>query len=173
MPYPPRRPRQRGPSFYSDTQVFDEWLRLEQADTSWQEGLPGCPSNVTPEKGYLPDGGEGQWNALAPVNQWAEGLYHPGTEEAYSMRSKPNEDGAGCQCIYTSDGRLARQGEYQRPVRGAMQDRAGTMDRVSPSVSVLRHRQEDVRPYTLAGRLGRLADYFSVRPLKVESEQVE
>jgi RHS repeat-associated protein len=158
---------------YSDTQVFNEWLRLERADTSWQEGLPGCPSRVRAEAGYLPEAGSSVWRPLGEMGS-AENAYDPG-DNLFSMRSKPNEVGAGCQCIYDNTGAIVRQGAFREDVGEYMQDRAGTRDRITPSGrgiwwlnSVFAHREHDVQTYDLAGKLNRVDEYFEVRPLIID-----
>lgn len=146
-------------------------MQLEEANTGWREGIPACPSSVLPETGYRPEGAEAEWRDLKPVGR-REGAYHPGA--VYSMRSQPNEFGAGCQCIYDEQGRIVEQGDYTEVVGGAVQDRAGTMDRYSPNrtdpIGLWRHFRHDVEPYNRAGRLDRLDDYFRVRPMEVESD---
>jgi RHS repeat-associated protein len=159
---------------YSDTQVFNEWLRLERADTSWQEGIPNCPNRVRAEAGYVHNNDGEAWRPLEEVG-FFEGRYHP--DAKLSMRSQPNEAGAGCQCIYERNGVLVEQGQFTKRVRGNMQDRAGSMDRVSPGsiftdpMGVLDHRANDVSTYDLAGKLNRLGEYFEVRPLRAESSE--
>ncbi len=143
--------------------MFEEWLRLERAYQQWQAGLPECPCEVEFGVDYS---GE-TWRGLRPMGR-RENSYHPGAN-LFSMRSQPNDFGAGVQCVYNSDGTLVLPSQHREVVRGNMQDRSGAIDRYSPELtnptSIVKHLQHDVVPYDLAGELNRFDEYFTVRPL--------
>lgn len=73
------------------------------------------------------------------------------------VRSKPTKGGHTNQCTYGIDRNLIR---FQRPA-------AGTADYKEcrfPIFDCKEHKEHDVDPYSLAVKLGRMDDYYSVRP---------
>jgi RHS repeat-associated protein len=135
---------------YAGETTFNEWLRLERSNLGWLEEVPECPCGVDPEAGYSagPD-----WNPLSATTI-VEWWYH-GAGIWWATRSSPTAGGHGNQCLYDSRGKLITD-----------MPRAGSADYVSPDVSTLRHNLHDVQPFNLAYRLGRVNDYFDVRPIK-------
>ncbi len=141
---------------YTDEQLYDEWLRLERTRGAWWTVLPRCPSklciradgtpvNPAPAKWRNPDGPNLQLR------------YHPGGQ--YEMRSHPVGH-LGNQCIYDASGDLM----VKIPS-------AGTVDFYAPGFLGLwyidvpwGHYPHDVVTYELADSLGRIRDYYSVRP---------
>lgn len=139
--------------FYTPGQVFDEWVRLESADTSWYEELPNCPEEiemVSAERGAAlvvhPD--TEIWN---PVSR--AGTLHG--KAIYAIRSRPINNSSS-QCTYDKNGKL-----YVSKI-----PEAGTADFFSPSVSRYLHHIYDVEPYILARDLNRVSEYYMVRPPK-------
>ena len=134
---------------YSDTQVFDEWLRLEKADTGWLNQLPSCPDKICIENGEPKDCDNGDWGSLSEASQ----KFHKGAK--WCMRSKLFGSSAQ-QCCYNDKGEL----RTDLPA-------AGTPDRVAAGflgTITLGHFRHDVATYNLAEALGRVADYGIVRP---------
>ncbi len=131
--------------FYSDTQIFDEWLRLERNDTGWLDQLPPCPKKIDPCKN--PD--EDIWFDPGSANAEHKGAI-------YEMRSRPTKGGHASQCSYDSDGNLMKD----IPA-------AGSADRGAWAFgTALRHIQDDYKTWKLAERLGRRQDYYDVRPIR-------
>jgi RHS repeat-associated protein len=128
--------------------VFDEWLRLERQDKSWLDQIPKCPCN-------LDDASPTDWSPRGQASQ----SYHPGgTWEIRSRQQTPS--GAGNQCIYDAGGKLLTS----IPT-------AGSADRHAPSPwnFYLSHVRHDVSTFSAAKRLGRIPEYYSVRPVVAES----
>ena len=150
-----RHVRTQGPTgFYSDRQVFEEWFRLESGNTRWRNELARCPCNVNPAEGFVAGT---QWNPLSKTGIITH-IYH-GSGPEWQMRSLPTPSGHGNQCMYDAVGSL---------IRGI--PAAGSADFVSPDGpggvwGTDGHRQHDVLPYNLAEKLGRVDDYFIVRPV--------
>jgi RHS repeat-associated protein len=146
--------------FYTDTQVFEEWLRLERNDTSWLDALPDCPKCLKFSLGMF-----NQVNVENPdPNVWDDPSTifpgHPGA--TYCMRSK-NSYGtskSGQQCCYDVLANLLTVGEA-----------AGSPDRkhwsfIFPTYNsnADTHWAHDVNTHELAAKLGRGGDYLDVRP---------
>ena len=130
---------------YSKNQIFDEWLKLERNDTGWLDELPACPKKIDPCKNPDSD----TWFESGSANS-----EHTGA--TYEMRSRPTPGGHASQCTYDSDGNLM----INIPA-------GGTADRGAwASGTRYRHYQEDYRPWKLAERLNRRADYYDVRPVR-------
>jgi hypothetical protein len=134
---------------YSDQQVFDEWLRLERTNTAWTDELLTCPCEL--------DGTD--------TEQWQNPRYfpsgvpfHPGG--TYDVRSILTPGGHGSQCIYDSSGNLVvvPPGAGSADYRGF----AGLSD----PFGAIQHYGHDVAPFNLADRLGRVNDYYDVRPVQ-------
>ena len=134
---------------YGDQAVFDAWLNQESKSTAWQDSLPECPKCINID------------TLEAPSSEWErphtrDDMYDPDTyhpEAAYEMRTaRPNEFGAGNQCIYDENGCLISSGVS-----------AGTTDRKQAASSIGEavkdffdrsgHIANDVRPYDWAYRL--------------------
>lgn len=122
---------------------FDVWLRAEQADVGWIQGLPPVYSKL------LPGGGnpepENCQPRLWPSIRRISNQYHPGA--AYEMRSTPRPDGSGLQATYDANGNLLRDGLA-----------AGSADRASPGSGwnpflLLAHNNRDVIPFVRAAQL--------------------
>jgi RHS repeat-associated protein len=128
---------------YTETQIFDEWMRLEQSDTKWLNELPSCPE-------LLADRDPTQWGSPSDALQ----SYHPNATT--DLRSNATPGGHGSQCSYDAQGRIMRDAPA-----------AGTADRAHGDfTNVLNHRPQDVIPYNLAEKLNRISDYYLVRPVK-------
>ena len=140
-----------GTPMYSDEQLFNEWLRLEQNDRAWIDDLQEpCPCNINDR--------DSSWTPPRPVSQ----RYHPGGVQEIRKYGR-NGSRAGRQCVYDENGRLMTNAPA-----------AGTADRRLPDTSrplstLLPHYRHDVVPYDSAKRLRRESDYFDVRPLMVGS----
>jgi RHS repeat-associated protein len=128
---------------YSDTQIFDEWLRLERANQDWLEELTPCP----PKKDECT---EDKW--LEPNTDVSQ-KYHPGG--AFEVRSKTTPGNHSNQCIYDENGNLMTE----IPA-------AGTADfRPCPNPPFCTdHYIHDVRPFEKSEKLKRVPDYYDVRP---------
>ena len=120
---------------YSKQQLFDEWVELERADTSWLATIPDCPDKICVVNGQPKDCNNGQWESIDEADQ----QYHKGAK--WCMRSNTYR-GAGQQCCYDKDGKLITDGTG-----------AGTPDRYAPAVLngiYLMHYIHDVVPYYYA-----------------------
>lgn len=154
------------PAEYSRNQVFDEWLSLERASTSWQAGLPKCPPCLAASGASVANPDPAIWDdPHTPTNA---AKFHPGG--VWEIRTKnANSSGAGNQCIYDSAGALIVTGPG-----------IGTADRVQVSgiagtiwnwMWETGHIGHDVTPFDYAydmdgGTHGtRVSQYVSVRPL--------
>jgi hypothetical protein len=151
----------RGVQAYSDTQKFEEWLKLEGSNTAWLKALPDCPKCLKFSLGFLGI----SINVENPdPNTWDDPSTmfpgHPGA--TYCMRSK-NPAGSfesGQQCCYNDLAILMTTGAA-----------AGTPDRKHASFvwppldqSADTHWAHDVNTHELAKTLGRESDYLAVRP---------
>ncbi|MFA7173752.1 MAG: RHS repeat-associated core domain-containing protein, partial [Kiritimatiellia bacterium] len=141
--------------FYTDKQIFDQWVALEMADTGWLSSIPNCPDKICIENGQPKNCNNNQWNSLSSASQ----TFHPGA--SWCMRSNTSS-GSGQQCCYDKQGHLITSGLG-----------AGTPDRQAASIRsgfYLSHYQHDVAPFNIAwdldgGVLGQnLSKYFTVRP---------
>lgn len=142
---------------YSDRQIFEEWLRIEQKLGSWWRTLPKCLSTICIDK---------KGKAHNPDNKiWTDpkrggfilGKYHPGG--VYEMRTSKSAAGTphGNQCVYDQSGNLMEN----IPA-------AGSADLYGPSRSAANfqlHQSHDVKPFELSEKLNRIKDYYSVRPV--------
>ena len=132
---------------YSDTQIFDEWIRMEQRNMGWINNIPKCPRTIG--KCTEANGWSGGKSALV---KW----YHPGA--TYEFRSRPNSAGNTNQCTYDNNGNIIRN----LPA-------AGSADYAhSEWGNKINHYNHDVKPYELAEKLGRIRDYYKVRPILIE-----
>lgn len=130
---------------YSDSQIFDAWLRIERNDTGWLDELPACPKKI--DTCENPD--EETWYDPGAANP-----EHAGA--TYEMRSRPTTSGYASQCSYDSDGNL---------MTGI--PAGGTADRGAwASGTRYKHYQDDYKPWKLAERLNRRKDYYEVRPVR-------
>ena len=138
-----------GRSIYTDTQKFDEWLRLELDDTGWLSDIPECPDKICVKDGEPVNCNNGNWNNLSDASQ----TFHPGA--SWCMRSKEFGKSAQ-QCCYDSNGDLMTD----LPA-------AGTPDRVASGFGnglYTGHYLHDVAPFNFAEDLNRVTDYGSARP---------
>ena len=140
-----------GHVIYTETQIFDEWLRLEELDAGWLNSIPECPDKICIENDEPKDCDNGDWGSLGGA-----GL-HEGAK--WCMRSK-TFSGSAQQCCYNEKGEL----RTDLPA-------AGTPDRVAAgflgtlgAVVGRGHYGHDVDPYFLSERLGRISDYGAARP---------
>ncbi len=134
---------------YCDSQIFNEWIALELANTAWLSNIPDCPDKICVVDGVPNQCDNGQWNSLGEASQ----TFHPGAK--WCMRSK-EFSGSAQQCCYDESGDLMTAlPAAETPDRYA----AGFFNGV-----YLLHYWHDVQTYNLAVRLGRLADYGRVRP---------
>ena len=128
-------------SGFTQEEIFNEWLDLERNNADWLDELPACPCNVEDAIG------EG-WNNLAPANP----LHLGGVSET---QSKPTAGGHASQCVYDANGNLMTEA----PAGGTADFKAFTF----PGVG---HTFHDVLPFFTAQQLGRVNDYYSVRPVQ-------
>lgn len=152
--------------FYTKTQIFDEWLRMELADPGWLNEIPKCPDKICVKtktswfglgksKKVPVNCTNGKWKKLKEASQ----TFHPGAK--WCMRSEiPEGSVSAQQCCYDENGDLMTK----LPA-------AGTPDRVAAgfvgtisAVGGRGHYGHDVATYNLADRLGRIADYGRARP---------
>ena len=138
---------------YSDVQLFNEWLVMERSRGVWWTSLPKCPSRLCIRKdGTAANPDPTKWKDPEKPMMTLR-IYHPGG--VYEMRSLP-VGGHGNQCVYDAKGSV-----LVGPPSG------GTVDWWSPDSffnAMFRHRPHDVVTYELGKGLGRVADYYSVRP---------
>lgn len=137
---------------YSDAQLFNEWLALERSRGAWWKDLPKCPSKLCIRKDGTPANPDpSTWTQ--PWKPPTLKLYHPGG--VFEMRSI-SADGHGNQCVYDARGNLL----YGPPS-------GGTVDWQTPNNlfnMIWWHWPHDVNTYNLAEGLGRVEDYYRVRP---------
>ncbi len=143
-------------SEYSDTQIFEEWLKLEKTRGKWWEKLPPCPRKLCLNKSKT--------KAENPKkSKWADPYlateitkeFHPGA--MFEMRTLGLLGPRGNQCIYDKDG-LIMEGIPA----------AGSADWFSSNYNVPKHFLHDVDTFNLAKRLSRIKDYYSVREIWVK-----
>ena len=134
---------------YSDSELFDEWLDMERMRGSWWTSLPKCPDRICIKKNGAPaNPDKRKWKH--PQRMLLNRANHPGG--AFEMRSLPVGHSAN-QCVYDKSGNLMRN----QPV-------AGTVDYYSFPEYWWLHATHDLRTFELARELGRIPDYYSVRP---------
>ena len=114
--------------------------------------LPKCPKMLCFSKTGTPINPNPRIWKMPTTGGFFLSHYHPGA--VYEMRSIPLR-GHGNQCVYDSLGTL-----MSGPPSG------GTVDWYSPSSfgNILRHNSHDVKTFKVARELGRIRDYYSVRP---------
>jgi RHS repeat-associated protein len=143
------------PGQYSDQQLFNAWVALEQADTGWLSTISDCPDNIRIVNGQPQNCDQSQWKSFGAANQ----TFHPGA--SWCMRSNTSS-GPGQQCCYDSHGDLITSGLG-----------AGTPDRQAASFwngLYLNHYFHDVAPFNIAWQLdggilgSHLRAYLAVRP---------
>ena len=137
---------------YTLSQIFSEWVAIESKNTSWIKTLPPCPLQIVMRctahgvEAVNPD--KRVWEAITSIGM--NSLFHPGA--TYEMRSQPVGN-SSTQCTYNERGRLIVD---ERPA-------AGTADLFAPRFGK-QHFAHDVKPYLAARQLGRIDDYYEVRP---------
>ena len=135
--------------FYSEMQLFSEWLSLERTRGSWWSVLPKSPKRICISKSGKPINPDPAiWQDPEPLG--LNKINHPGG--TFEMRSKPIGHYAN-QCIYDAAGVL-----MTRPPA------AGTVDYYSTSGYLREHFFHDLRPFHYSRNLRRIPDYYSVRP---------
>ncbi|MFA7087433.1 MAG: RHS repeat-associated core domain-containing protein [Aliarcobacter sp.] len=141
--------------FYTDTQVFDQWVQLEKRQENWWTKLPKCPKELhcNSKTGKPANPNSSIWTDPQKLNYISSRLYHPGG--AYEMRTKAS--GNGNQCIYNKNLKVMRN----IPA-------AGSADWVNPTRNRQDHYLHDVDTYNSAQRLNRINDYYQVRPIWTE-----
>lgn len=145
----PKTRRVGGSWIYFDYELFDEWLSLEKGMGAWWMSLPKCPSQICVKKDGKPiNPDSSKWKD--PHDIGLNSANHP--NGVFEMRSNPIGHSAN-QCIYDSAGRLM-----------TVQPTAGTVDYYSFPEHWLGHTTHDLMPFETARELGRIADYYSVRP---------
>ncbi len=139
---------------YTQEQVFDEWLRLEQANKGFWKALPKCPRRICIDEKNRPENPDPtKWANPAKMNPVTR-HFHP--NGVFEMRTKAT--GRGNQCIYDKDGVIMRNIPS-----------AGTADLYSPNGGgFTQHQEHDVKTFNLAKKLGRIRDYYSVREIWTE-----
>ena len=140
---------------YSDTQIFDEWITLEKASAGWVSAVPACPKCLIVSKDVATNPDPKVWTDPnpGPIDKWILGMYHPGA--VFEIRTIKGAAGApsGGQCTYSATGVLLTKAPA-----------AGSADRYGPNNDFSNHQSHDVKTYDMANALGRVADYYSVRP---------
>ncbi len=134
---------------YSDQQKFNEWIVLEQTDSSWLATIPDCPDKICVVKGMPKDYDNGQWESIGNADQ----KYHKGAK--WCMRSTPSSRGAAQQCCYNKDGELIKSGLG-----------AGTPDRQAAAIKndfFRNHYKNDVVPFKTAYKLDGKTEGTNVR----------
>ncbi len=133
-------------SYYTNSQVFNEWFGLEKLDQSWLGNLPECPC----KKECLD---ESEWEE--PTTNLHG--YHVGATEC--VRSKP-VGGHANQCCYDSSGDLITHGSG-----------SGSADYAPGAIpTFFKHKGHDMDPADLASKLdggtwGSYSErYLEVRP---------
>ncbi|MDD2600142.1 MAG: RHS repeat-associated core domain-containing protein [Kiritimatiellae bacterium] len=141
--------------FYTDTQVFDQWVQLEKKQENWWTKLPKCPKELhcNSKTGKPANPNSSIWTDPQKLNYISSRLYHPGG--AYEMRTKAS--GNGNQCIYNKNLKVMRN----IPA-------AGSADWVNPTHNRQDHYLHDVDTYNSAKRLNRINDYYQFRPIWTE-----
>ena len=139
---------------YTQTQLFDEWLKLEKKSTSWLSNIPECPSRLKfkdKEKKKPCDCNNGDWGGLG-----GPGL-HDGAK--WCMRSKAFK-GSAQQCCYDQLGTLMTE----LPAAGTPDLVAANIAGTLGALGGRGHYGHDVVPWNFATSLGRMNDYALVRP---------
>jgi RHS repeat-associated protein len=142
------------PGKYGDAQVFEEWLTLEKGLGSWWTSLTKCPEKLCKDaSGKMENPDETQWSD-PQKGGWILARYHPGA--VYEIRTRKGAKGSprGNQCTYDENGNLLTN----IPA-------AGSADYFGPRTAPVLHRDHDVTTYELAEALGRVSEYYSVRPV--------
>ena len=132
-------------SYWPNSELFDEWLRLERAKREWLKELPECPCEIDAASG---DG----WYPMAPANS-----EHPGG--VWEVRSWPTAGSHASQCVYNGAGRLMTN----IPAAGTADYRY--FSRLNP-LTYIPHLTHDLQPWYMAKELGRESDYYDVRPVQ-------
>lgn len=127
---------------YIEVQMFDKWLRLERENKEWLNELTPCPEK-------LPKCGSSDWSEPTEANK-----FHPGG--VWEVRSKTTKGGHSNQCIYDGNEDLMRNA----PAAGSADYKACPNP---PFCSD--HYLHDVATFELAEKLGRVDDYYDVRPV--------
>ena len=142
---------------YTDTQIFDEWLKMEKSLGAWWEATPKCPEKIcVGEDGKATNPDSGTWSN--PNVGFISGLvlnyFHNGA--SYELRSLAGKSGSphGNQCTYDKNGNLIKN-----------MPAAGSADLYGPNNDFRKHQDHDVATYKLADKLKRVEDYYSVRPI--------
>ena len=134
---------------YFDSELFNEWLAMERMRGAWWGALPKCPTRICIKKNGLPENPDKRkWKQ--PQRMTLNRINHPGG--VFEMRSLPFGHSSN-QCVYDKNGNWMRG-----------QPAAGTVDYYSFPEHWWRHSTHDLRPFELARELGRIPDYYSVRP---------
>ena len=134
--------------YYTQEQIFSEWLRMEQSLGNWWQSLPRCPRCICVVGGVPINPDSSIWKSPEPIG--ANARNHPGG--VYEMRSKEFGHSAN-QCIYDQDGKVM----LDLPT-------AGTVDYYAFPDNPIRHFLHDLEPFWYARDLGRIGDYYKVRP---------
>jgi RHS repeat-associated protein len=134
--------------FYTQEQIFSEWLRMEQSLGNWWQSLPRCPRCICIVGGVPINPDPSIWKSPEPIG--ANAANHPGG--VYEMRSQEFGHSAN-QCIYDQEGKVM----LNMPT-------AGTVDYYAFPDNGIKHFFHDLEPFWYARDLGRIGDYYAVRP---------
>ena len=145
-----------GKPVYTDQQIFDEWLRLERELGPWWEQLPKCPCKICVQNGEPTNPDPNVWDDPTSAGIIVL-IFHPGASFEMRTREGTSPDEHGNQCTYDNLGNLITRIPS-----------AGSSDLFSPNDAFWHHQNEDVRTYLYARYLGRVAEYYSVRPIWTE-----
>jgi RHS repeat-associated protein len=121
----------------------------EKASKAWLNNIPSCPCTLCSQNGKPVNPDPSIWRDPTEANQ----DYHPGG--VWDIRSQPNKDGNGQQCIYDKNFKLITHGPA-----------AGTPDIVAPVglLGLRGHYLYDVIPFYWCSRAGMLDVYLKYRP---------
>jgi RHS repeat-associated protein len=147
--------------YYTESQIFDEWLRLEQTRGAWWIVLPKCPTKICFDEKKMPKNPNSSiW--LSPVK--ANQKYHP--DGVWEIRTNGNAQGAphGNQCVYDDAGMLITTYSDEKPTAGSA-DYYGPRRGFLGVGGVRSHILHDVDTFSLAKKLNRISDYYDVRPI--------
>jgi RHS repeat-associated protein len=136
---------------YTDTQIFNEWLRLERQDMDWTNELPLCPRKISIKDKQCTNPDTSVWKNPTAYS----GEEHFGA--SYEMRSIRTPGNHANQCMYDSNGDIMTD----RPAAGSA-DFVSVND-TSKYLSA-GHGGHDLLTYYAAVKLDRIDDYYSVRP---------
>lgn len=145
-------PPPKGSPIYTETQVFNEWLEMENDPEHklWIKELTPCPKNISVNDGKPGNPDSNEWEDPHKYN-----VFSQHGDAVYEMRSKVTPGGHSNQCSYDKNGNIIEG----YPGGGTADNYAG---------KGLGHYEHDLKPYWLSKKLNRQGDYYLVRPEVIE-----